>query len=173
MNKTAVKSMLSLAFYLLILIAVWAVIGVIAFPNADNQDVYGKLVPENRPLLAQIAENAIDSEKWPGIMQTAEAQALIKELGVSDIQSAGFTVAFTIPRSTPDEYLYIEYVPDDIAYPNAEAALAGMGYDPADWLRVDAPEGTERWEGGPFGKGYYNFRKLCDGFWLVNCYLPT
>jgi len=173
MNKTTLKSMASLAFYLLILVVVWAVIGVIVFPDADNEDIYGKLVSENRPLLVQIAENAIDPEKWSGIAQTAEAQALLKELGVSGIHDTDGIAVFTIPRGTLDAQLSIEYVTDGVNYPDAAAEFIRMGHSPDSWIRVDAPEGTERWEGGPFGKGSISYRKLSDGFWLVDRYVPT
>ena len=173
MNKATLKSMASLAFYLLILVAMWAVIGVIAFPGEDDEDIYSKLVAENHALLTQVAENAIDPEKWAGITGMPEVNALLKELGVTDVRSVSGKAIFTIPCNSADRQLCLEYIPGGIQYPDAKAEFIRMGHSPDSWIRTDAPDGMERWEGGPFGKGYLNYRELSHGFWLVDRYIPT
>lgn len=153
----AVKSMASMAFYLVLLIGMWAILGHVMFPDKGAGDSYAELVPANEPLLAQIAENVIDPEQWTGIQQTAEVQDLLEKLNVAETRSEDGQAKFFIASENPTGNLatYISFFPDG----DFQTTLTGGG-----WEVVELEGKSSRWENGA---NYIAATQLTEKFYLV------
>ena len=64
----AVKNMIQLLSYVVLLIVIWMVIGLIAFPKPSTVERLTDYVKQNEKVLVQVAENAMDENVNPGIM---------------------------------------------------------------------------------------------------------
>jgi len=173
MNKTAVKSMLSMLFYLLLLIGIWAVIGIVVFPEKTTENKYADYVKNNAPMLTQVAENAMDSTRWEGIMDVPEIRDLLEKGSIRAVHAYDAGVSFVLPSQMPDGGLYLCYDPSGDAFLDASRHIAVIAQYPGDWTQTESTQTLQRWQGGMMDKGYYNISKLADGFYLVDYYLPT
>ena len=173
MNKTTLKSMASLAFYLLILVAVWAVIGVMVYPFDKQNSTPADFVQENATMLTQVAQNAMDPEQWPGIRTVPEIAGMLEKGGIQDIQAYDVGAAFVLPSDNVEAGRYICYDSTGDDFLNAAAHITLIAAYPNDWTLTESTVTLERWQGGAFGKGYYNISKLADSFYLVDYYNPT
>lgn len=173
MNKTAVKSMLTLLCYLLLLIGLWSVIGIVVFPEKTTENKYADYVKGNAPMLTQVAENAMNPEQWEGIMDVPEIKEMLENGSVQSVQAYDSGVAFTLPGSIADGGLYICYDPSGDAFLDASRHIAVIAQFPDEWTQTESTETLQRWQGGMMDKGYYNITKLADGFYLVDYYLPA
>lgn len=166
MNKAAWKSMLSLAFYLVLLIAMWAVLGHVIFPEKSVEDTLKSSVDKYDKLLVQLAENSADPEKWPGVAEAAEAREKLDEIGVEQIATEAGVTRFSLAAGdVADVSRALVYAPDgDYVFP----------FSVTDWISKDTEaENAWRWEGGSTGKGYVNVRRLNDHFFYEEICNPA
>ena len=96
-KNPALKSMTTLALYLLLLIGMWAILGYVLFPDSDKEVTPAQVVTANEALMKQAAENVVDSEKWPGVMETAEMKKLMEMLGVTATAAEDGEACFYLP----------------------------------------------------------------------------
>ena len=134
----AVKSMVSMAFYLVLLIGMWAILAHVMFPDRNENPTYAQLVTANEPLLAQVAENIIDPEQWAGIQQTSEVQALYEKLGVTGTRFEDGQAKFILAAdSTSPLTTCISFLPDG----DLQTALTNAG-----WKIIELEGASSRWE---------------------------
>ena len=163
-NREAVKSMIQLGLGVVLLVGMWAIIGRLFYPQQTAEDVRAAFVKNNAPLLTQIAENAMDPEKWAGIQDTAEVQSLLKEGNVTAVTGGETCARFELAYDgVPDGRLAILYFPD---------GQYRFGYD-GGWTEEETKGDARRWVGGLAGQGYVNVRPLSGGFFLEEAYLPA
>ena len=60
LKNPAVRSMITLLGYVVLLIAMWALLGKLLFPTQSTREKLANLVAQNRNLLIQLAESADD-----------------------------------------------------------------------------------------------------------------
>ena len=65
-KNPAVRSMLTIALYLVLLIGMWSVIGKWVYPTVTDRSRAEELAKKHSPLLIQLAENSADGEQWAG-----------------------------------------------------------------------------------------------------------
>jgi len=171
MNKTAVKSMLTLACFLIGTIVLWSVLAHVLFPNRNVEDPHAALVKGNAPLLTQIAENAMDPEQWPGINATQEVKALLEKGGITSVAGDEHGASFMLVPENPQNVLFIRYDPGNDAFLNIPRHILGENF--YSWMKISAEEGTECWVGGSTGTGFCNARKLADHFYLIDAHIPA
>ena len=160
-NTEAVKSMASIALYLVIIIGVWAILGKALFPAQTSVDTYGDFFAKNAPLMRQVAENALDPDVWPGIRETPEVQARLEELGVTDITVEDGAASFWLADQVPNALLRVIYAEDYVR----PAAFSG-----GEWTEIETErEETRRWT---CGQGFLNVRSLAERFWLEESLAP-
>ena len=75
-KNPAVRSMLTIALYLVLLIGMWSVIGKWVYPTVTDRSRAEELAKKHSPLLIQLAENSADAEQWAGIAETETVQSL-------------------------------------------------------------------------------------------------
>lgn len=155
MNPAA-KNMIQLLSYIVLLIGMWMVIGAVAFPKPTTVERLTSYVKTNEKVLIQAAENAMDENVNPGIMNSVE---VLKILGTEHIAAvepyAQGAVFHIIQDSTGDNgYLDIVYLPD------GQYAFSREG----DWTAATPDEnGTLRWTSGDV---WVSVTRLSDCFFL-------
>lgn len=155
-TNPAVKSMATMALYLLILIGMWAILGHVMFPDKNENPTYAQLVTANEPLLAQIAENVIDPEQWAGIQQTPEVQALYEKLNISETRFEDNQAKFILAAdSTSPLTTCISFLPDG----DLQTALTNAG-----WKIVELEGNGSRWEKDA---SYIVANQLTENFYLT------
>lgn len=75
-KRTAVRSMLTIAVYLVLLIGMWSIVGKWVYPTVTDRTRAEELVQKRSPLLVQLSENSASSEQWAGIAETETVQSL-------------------------------------------------------------------------------------------------
>lgn len=153
----ALKSMATMALYLVLLIGMWAILAHVMFPDRNENPTYAQLVSANEPLLAQAAENVVNPEQWAGIQQTAEVQALLEKLNVAETRYEDGQAKFFIASENPTGNLatYISFFPDG----DFQTTLTGGG-----WEIVELEGKSSRWENGA---NYIAATQLTEKFYLV------
>ena len=164
-KNPAVKSMLQMALYLVLLIGVWLAIGLITYPDAGKEkDVYADYVAQNEGVLVQLAENAIDPTKYPGIEAAAEVQSILAEQEISGVVADEYGATFVLPSAQLEISRAIVYRPDGVYTLPSE--LTG-------WTQMESDTASLRWQGGLAGKGYVLARPLSEHFFYQEIYNPT
>lgn len=155
----AVKSMATLALYLVLLIGMWAIIGYVVFPDKGEADTYAELVAANEPLLTQIAENVIDPAQWEGIQYAQEVQALLEKGNFSETRAENGQAHFIIPTENLSESLttFVAYCPD------------GEYHLPEDmvWNVIVSEGKSTRYEDSAGSGSYVTVQKLSEKFYLI------
>lgn len=134
----AAKNMVQLLSYIVLLIGIWMVIGLVAFPKASTTERLTDYVKENENVLVQVAENVMDENVNPGIMTSVDVLKILGEEHISTITAIENGAIFTIDSDeTPKGgYLQIVYLPD------GQYAFTREG----DWTAASPDEnGTLRW----------------------------
>lgn len=110
----AVKNMIQLLSYIVILIGMWTVIGLVAFPSASTAERLTDYVEKNEKVLVQVAENAMDDAVNPGIMTSVEVLNILGTEHISTVTGAENGAVFTISDddTAADTDLQIIYLPD-------------------------------------------------------------
>ena len=157
-HHVAVKSMLSIAFYLVLIIAVWGVVGYVAFPRAE-EDSLRSFVASNEKVLVQLAENALDPEQWPGVAGAPEVAQMLAEGGIARVDVEDGRAVFHLTSEMPEQSRAIVYFPGGDYAPPAECA---------GWAMIE----PLRWQGGLGDQGYVNARALVGGFFYEEVYAP-
>ncbi len=155
-SNPAVKSMLQLAFYLIALIAIWTVIGLLAFPKESTLEQMTKYVQANEPVLVQVAENAMDGEKNPGIMNSVDVLEMLGKAHISAVEpyKQGAIFRVTGELAPKDGALSILYLPDGQYVLDREGNWSSAAPD---------KNGTLRFESGA---SYVAVTRLTDCFFL-------
>ena len=162
-RRQAARSMLTLLGYVVLLIAMWAVLGRLMFPEQSARERLESLVAENENLLIQLAESAGDPELLATLRTTGEVSDLLDECGVYDIRMEGGRVLFDIATESEDTSLSLVYIAD------GQYSLALDG----DWQAATVEEnGALRWTGGRGADSYVEATRLTDCFFLEEIYLP-
>lgn len=162
-KNPAVKSMLQLGFYLVLLIGMWMVISLVVFPDADKEeDTYATYVTQYEGVLTQLAENAIDSTQYAGIATADEVQTILSTQQISEVVADEYGAMFVLPSSQTEISRAIVYRAD------GEYRLPS---EVSDWTRADAD--SMYWQGGLAGKGYVLARALSEHFFYQEIYIPA
>lgn len=137
----AVKNMLQLLFYIVLLIGMWTIIGLVAFPSASTAERLAEYVEENEKVLVQVAENAMDETVNPGIMTSVEVLKILGTEHISTVTAIENGAVFTISDddTAADTDLQIIYLPD------GQYAFSREG----DWTAASPDQnGTLHWVSG-------------------------
>lgn len=156
MNKLfknpAVKSMVSIAFYLVIIIGMWIAIGSIAFPDAARSTDVKAVVKANEPLLTQLAEAASDDSLIEALRATDKVKELLNALDVADIRPTEDGATFTTGDGSKRLLYY------------GSGSYVFSPDDPDGWQSVSpSQEGALRWEKGA---SYVEVARLTEHFYL-------
>ncbi|MGN0803236.1 MAG: hypothetical protein ACI4MF_11635 [Candidatus Faecivicinus sp.] len=162
-NREAIKSMIQLGLGVVLLVGMWAIIGRLVFPSQETAVTPASYVQAHAPLLTQIAENAMDPEKWAGIRDTDEVQAVLAEGKIQIVTGYETCARFSLPYDNPDGTLAILYLPDDQYV---------FSFD-GEWAQESAEGDTQRWVGGTAGQGYVNVTRLAESFYLEEACNPA
>lgn len=152
----AVKNMIQLLSYIVILIGIWMVIAMVAFPEPSKEERIADYVKENEAVLVQLADNAMDETVNPGIMNSVEVLKILGTEHIAAVEAADNGAVFHIVSDeTPDGgYLDLVYLPD------GQYAFAREG----DWVAATPDEsGTLRWVSGDT---YVSVTRMTDHFFL-------
>ena len=76
LKNPAVRSMITLLGYVVLLIAMWALLGKLLFPTQSTREKLANLVAQNRNLLVQLAESADD----PALLTSLESTETVRDL---------------------------------------------------------------------------------------------
>ena len=118
-KNPAVKSMLTLALYLVLLIGMWSIIAKWVFPTTTDLSRAKELVKEYPALLAQLAENSADSTQWEGIQESDTVQTLYDTYNVTYVETVNGCTHFYMKvtdASTTHALVYApqgEYLPPE------------------------------------------------------------
>lgn len=162
-KNPAVKSMVSIAIYLIVIIGVWIAIGSLAFPDAARGTDVKAVVTANEPLVTQLAEAASDDSLIEALTATDTVKELLETLHVTSIQPAGSGAAFVIgqdsdPTGQTTRLLYYR-----------EGGYVFSPEDPSAWTSAQSSEsGTLRWESA--AGGWVEVSRLTDHFFLETAF---
>lgn len=136
----AVKNMIQLLSYIVLLIGMWTVIGLVAFPSASTADRLAEYVEQNEKVLVQVAENAMDETVNPGIMTSVEVLKILGTEHISTVTAIENGAVFTISdEDATADALQIVYLPD------GQYAFSREG----DWTAASPDKnGTLHWVSG-------------------------
>ena len=101
-KSAAVRSMLTIALYLILLIGMWSVLGRLIFPAETDLARAKSLAKNNAPLLKQVAENSLNPETWAGIYETETVQELLSSANIAYVETEGEITRFYMKNSDPD-----------------------------------------------------------------------
>lgn len=155
MNPAA-KNMIQLLSYIVLMIGMWAVIGMVAFPKPSTVERMTDYVKQNEKVLVQVAENAMDENVNPGIMTSVDVLKILGEEHVAEVIPAENGAIFTINAEDASEStaLQLVYLPDGQYAFNREG----------DWTAASPDSnGTLRWVSG---NTIVAVSKLTDHFFL-------
>lgn len=155
MNPAA-KNMIQLLSYIVLMIGMWAVIGMVAFPKPSTVERMTDYVKQNEKVLVQVAENAMDENVNPGIMTSVDVLKILGEEHVAEVIPAENGAIFTISNKDASEStaLQLVYLPD------GQYAFTREG----DWTAASPDSnGTLRWVSG---NTIVAVSKLTDHFFL-------
>ena len=155
MNPAA-KNMIQLLSYVVLLIVIWMIIGVVAFPKASTIERLTDYVKANEKVLVQVAENAMDENVNPGIMTSVDVLKILGTEHIASVTAAenGAVFAINSDETPKDGYLQIVYLPD------GQYAFSRDG----NWTAASPDEnGTLRWVSG---NTWVAVTRLTDHFFL-------
>ena len=155
MNPAA-KNMIQLLSYIVLMIGMWAVIGMVAFPKPSTVERMTDYVKQNENVLVQVAENAMDENVNPGIMTSVDVLKILGEEHVAEVIPSENGAIFVISDKDASEStaLQIVYLPD------GQYAFTREG----DWTAASPDKnGTLRWVSG---NTIVAVNKLTDHFFL-------
>lgn len=162
MNPAA-KNMIQLLSYIVLLIVMWIVIGLVAFPKPSTAERLTDYVKANEKVLIQVAENAMDENVNPGIMNSVEVLKILGQEHIAEVESYAQGAVFHIVEDSADDSgsLDIIYLPD------GQYAFTREG----DWTAASPDEnGTLRWVSG---NTVVAVNKLSDCFFLEETTVDT
>ena len=110
----AVRSLGTIAVYLVALIAVWLFLGRMLFPQTSRADATASFVSANAPLLTQLAEAAENDAEMLALMRAdSNVSQILSAGGVGAIFADERGVVFSLEgKGVPDNgYLYLLYCP--------------------------------------------------------------
>jgi hypothetical protein len=113
MNPAA-KNMIQLLFYIVLMIGMWAIIGMVAFPKTTTAERLTEYVEKNEKVLVQVAENAMDENVNPGIMNSVEVLKILGEEHIAKVEPYQQGAVFHIHSDSDKDngVLDIIYLPD-------------------------------------------------------------
>ena len=155
MNPAA-KNMIQLLFYIVLMIGMWTLIGLVAFPKATTAERLTEYVQKNEKVLVQVAENAMDENVNPGIMTSVDVLKILGTEHIASVTAAenGAVFAINSDETPKDGYLQIVYLPD------GQYAFSRDG----NWTAASPDEnGTLRWVSG---NTWVAVTRLTDHFFL-------
>ena len=155
MNPAA-KNMIQLLSYIVLMIGMWAVIGMVAFPKPSTVERMTDYVKQNENVLVQVAENAMDENVNPGIMTSVDVLKILGEEHVAEVIPSENGAIFIVSDKDASEStaLQIVYLPD------GQYAFTREG----DWTAASPDKnGTLRWVSG---NTIVAVNKLTDHFFL-------
>ena len=155
MNPAA-KNMIQLLSYIVLMIGMWAVIGMVAFPKPSTVKRLTDYVRENEKVLVQVAENAMDENVNPGIMTSVDVLKILGKEHVAKVEPIENGAIFVISDKDASENtsMQIVYLPD------GQYAFTREG----DWTAASPDKnGTLRWVSG---NTVVAVSKLTDHFFL-------
>lgn len=158
MNPAA-KNMIQLLSYIVLMIGMWTVIGLVAFPKPTTVERLTDYVQKNENVLIQVADNAMDENVNPGIMTSVDVLEILGTEHISEVTAVENRAIFTIESDeTPSEgWLHLIYLPD--------GQYAFRTDHPEEWKSMPVEEkNTLRWEDAD--GGYVNVVRLTDRFFL-------
>ncbi len=168
LKNPAVKSMLSIAFYLVVIIVIWIAIGTFLFPDSDEtvSTDYESIVTANEPLITQLAQNASDETVLEALRATDEVTELLESLNVTDIEATDDGAAFIIESDEYDENITVRL----LYY--AEGSYIFSPEDPDEWSSsTEEDTGSLRWDST--SGAYVTVSRLADQFFLEESYDPA
>ena len=151
-----VKNMIQLLSYVVLLIVIWMVIGLVAFPKPSTVERLTDYVKQNEKVLVQVAENAMDENVNPGIMTSVDVLKILGTEHISTTTAVENGAIFTINDDdlAANTSLQIVYLPD------GQYAFAREG----DWTAASPDQnGTLRWVSG---NTVVAVNRLTDNFFL-------
>ena len=152
----AVKNMIQLLSYVVLLIVLWMVIGLVAFPKPSTVERLTDYVKQNEKVLVQVAENAMDENVNPGIMTSVDVLKILGTEHISTTTAVENGAIFTINDDdlAANTSLQIVYLPD------GQYAFSREG----DWTAASPDQnGTLRWVSG---NTVVAVNRLTDNFFL-------
>lgn len=152
----AVKNMIQLLSYVVLMIVLWIIIGLVAFPKASDAERLTSYVQQNEKVLIQIAENAMDENVNPGIMNSVEVLKILGEEHIARVEPYQQGAVFHIHSDSDKD----NGVLDIIYLPDGQYAFTREG----NWTAASPDEnGTLRWVSG---NTVVAVNKLVDRFFL-------
>ena len=155
MNPAA-KNMIQLLFYIVLMIGMWAIIGMVAFPKTSTVERLTEYIEKNEKVLVQVAENAADENVNPGIMTSVEVLKILGTEHIAEVIPVENGAVFTIndEKAAKNTSSQIVYLPD------GQYAFTREG----DWTAASPDKnGTLRWVSG---NTVVAVSKLSDHFFL-------
>lgn len=155
MNPAA-KNMIQLLFYIVLMIGMWAIIGMVAFPKTTTVERLTEYIVKNEKVLVQVAENAMDENVNPGIMTSVDVLKILGTEHIAEVIPTENGAIFTIndEKAAKNTTSQIVYLPD------GQYAFTREG----DWTAASPDEnGTLRWVSG---NTVVAVSKLSDCFFL-------
>lgn len=116
-KNPAVRSMLTIALYLVLLIGMWSVIGKWVYPTVTDRSRAEELVKKHSPLLIQLAENSADGKQWAGVAETETVQSLYETYHIVYTETEGELTRFYMKSGSADRTHALVYAPDGAYVP--------------------------------------------------------
>ncbi len=111
-KNPAVRSMLTLAFYLVLLIAMWSIIAKWVYPTTTDLSRAKDLVKNHSALIVQLAENSADSTQWTGITETDTVESLYETYCVTYVETENGITRFYMKVSDANTSHALAYAPN-------------------------------------------------------------
>ena len=154
LKNPAVRSMITLLGYVVLLIAMWALLGKLFYPTQSPREKLEGLVEQNRNLLTQLAQSASDAELLASLETTDTVRELFEVGGIRDVRAENGRAIFD-PRGRGGEAAALVYIADD------QYSLLDEG----DWQPAEVgAEGALRWEES--GGASVEVARLAENFFL-------
>ena len=111
-KNPAVRSMLTIALYLILLIGLWSVIIKLVYPTVTDLSRAKELVKEYSPLLVQLSENSADGTQWEGITETDTVQTLYENYNIVSTETENGITRFYMKSSDVTTTHALVYAPE-------------------------------------------------------------
>ena len=120
-KNPAVRSMLTIAMYLILLIGMWSVIVKLVYPDVTDLSRAKELVKEYSSLLVQLSENSADKEQWAGITESDTVQTLYDTYNIVSTETENGITRFYMKTTDAAASHALVYAPEGDYVPPANA----------------------------------------------------
>ena len=121
-KNPAVRSMLTIALYLILLIGMWSVIAKWAFPTTTDLSRAKALLKQYPALIAQLAENSADSSQWEGVSESETVQELYENNNITYVETDNGLTRFYMKSDDVTTTHALVYAPDGEYVPPTQAS---------------------------------------------------